>query len=174
MWPWRFASPRFSGSGCLNFDTSLGCNKLCIHGLDVACIAWDPQQLFPSCSSIPMDSSSPDHSDAGARSRTGPRIAIKQACDLCRKKKLKCDGARPCSSCRRFKTECEHLLARGRSGPKRGHLKAIHERLGTHCSPPSRILLVADSYIAQMESMLDVRNIRKSQTLCPCSISSQD
>lgn len=40
------------------------------------------------------------------------------ACSICRRRKSKCDGQKPCGECRRFGRKCEYEEARKR-GPKR-------------------------------------------------------
>lgn len=53
------------------------------------------------------------------------------ACVLCRKRKLKCDGAKPsCGTCTRLSHECSYDEVRRKSGPKRGYVKALEARLG--------------------------------------------
>ncbi|KAF2496155.1 hypothetical protein BU16DRAFT_460222 [Lophium mytilinum] len=52
------------------------------------------------------------------------------ACVLCRKRKLKCDGARPtCGTCKRLTHECAYDEVRKKSGPKRGYVKMLEARL---------------------------------------------
>lgn len=52
------------------------------------------------------------------------------ACLICRKRKLRCDGARPsCSTCSRLGHNCGYDEVRKKSGPKRGYVKALEERL---------------------------------------------
>ncbi|KJZ79124.1 hypothetical protein HIM_01275 [Hirsutella minnesotensis 3608] len=52
------------------------------------------------------------------------------ACMICRKRKLKCDGIRPsCSTCSRLGHSCAYDEQRRKSGPKRGYVKALEERL---------------------------------------------
>ncbi|KAH8163744.1 hypothetical protein CIB48_g4486 [Xylaria polymorpha] len=52
------------------------------------------------------------------------------ACMLCRKRKLRCDGIKPsCSTCSRLGHSCEYDEVRKKSGPKRGYVKALEERL---------------------------------------------
>ncbi|WAO83376.1 Zn(2)-C6 fungal-type domain-containing protein [Fusarium falciforme] len=52
------------------------------------------------------------------------------ACMICRKRKLKCDGVRPsCSTCSRLGHACAYDEQRRKSGPKRGYVKALEERL---------------------------------------------
>jgi hypothetical protein len=52
------------------------------------------------------------------------------ACVLCRKRKLKCDGTRPtCGTCKRLSHECAYDEVRKKSGPKRGYVKLLEQRL---------------------------------------------
>lgn len=52
------------------------------------------------------------------------------ACIICRKRKLKCDGTKPsCSTCTRLGHDCAYDEVRRKSGPKRGYVKALEERL---------------------------------------------
>ena len=52
------------------------------------------------------------------------------ACMICRRRKLKCDGVRPsCSTCSRLGHTCAYDEVRRKSGPKRGYVKALEERL---------------------------------------------
>ncbi|PKS07875.1 hypothetical protein jhhlp_006483 [Lomentospora prolificans] len=52
------------------------------------------------------------------------------ACMICRRRKLKCDGVRPsCSTCSRLGHSCAYDEVRRKSGPKRGYVKALEERL---------------------------------------------
>lgn len=60
----------------------------------------------------------------------GSAGAKRIACVLCRKKKLRCDGARPeCSTCKRLSHDCAYDEARKKSGPKRGYVKLLEQRL---------------------------------------------
>jgi hypothetical protein len=55
------------------------------------------------------------------------------ACMICRKRKLKCDGVKPsCSTCARLGHSCAYDEVRRKSGPKRGYVKALEERLSEH------------------------------------------
>ncbi|KAI1432000.1 fungal-specific transcription factor [Xylaria sp. CBS 124048] len=52
------------------------------------------------------------------------------ACMICRKRKLRCDGVKPsCSTCTRLGHSCAYDEVRKKSGPKRGYVKALEERL---------------------------------------------
>ena len=60
---------------------------------------------------------------ATRRQRSGP------ACDECRRRKLRCDGQQPqCGICRETGISCE-VTHRGTRGPKKGHLKALKNRV---------------------------------------------
>ncbi|GLI79437.1 hypothetical protein PoHVEF18_007772 [Penicillium ochrochloron] len=51
------------------------------------------------------------------------------ACDECRRRKLRCDGQHPqCGVCRETDVVCE-VTQRGTRGPKKGHLKALKNRI---------------------------------------------
>lgn len=57
------------------------------------------------------------------------------ACMICRKRKLKCDGIKPsCSTCTRLGHSCAYDAVRRKSGPKRGYVKALEERLSMRSS----------------------------------------
>jgi hypothetical protein len=52
------------------------------------------------------------------------------ACILCRKRKLKCDGEKPaCGTCSRLGHDCAYDEQRKKSGPKRGYVKLLEQRL---------------------------------------------
>ncbi|KAI9799033.1 MAG: hypothetical protein M1826_005608 [Phylliscum demangeonii] len=81
-----------------------------------------------------------DGADAGVDGLARPK---RIACVICRKRKLKCDGAKPsCGTCSRLGHDCAYDQARRKSGPKRGYVKALEARLAqvetllrTHDSP---------------------------------------
>ncbi|KAK3683403.1 fungal-specific transcription factor domain-containing protein [Podospora appendiculata] len=55
-----------------------------------------------------------------------------QACEECRKRKLKCDRRRPCCGpCHDAGVSCHVNESRQRRGPKKGHMKAMRTRLAT-------------------------------------------
>jgi hypothetical protein len=70
----------------------------------------------------------------GDSNESQPR-AKRIACVLCRKRKLRCDGARPkCGTCSRLSHDCGYDEARKKSGPKRGYVKLLEQRLRMSCS----------------------------------------
>ncbi|KAI1824234.1 fungal-specific transcription factor domain-containing protein [Xylaria intraflava] len=78
------------------------------------------------------DNSPPNESPAHAVPRTNNDVPKPKrlACMICRKRKLRCDGAKPsCSTCTRLGHSCAYDEVRKKSGPKRGYVKALEERL---------------------------------------------
>lgn len=52
------------------------------------------------------------------------------ACTLCRKRKLKCDGAKPrCSGCEKNDYMCEYVPLHKKSGPKKGYVRTLEARV---------------------------------------------
>ena len=82
----------------------------------------------------PDDNAADGHDGSGARPDDNPNANIPRqkrlACLICRRRKLKCDGRRPsCSTCSRLGHQCAYDEVRKKSGPKRGYVKALEERL---------------------------------------------
>jgi len=70
--------------------------------------------------------------DAQGEGHSGAPKPKRLACMICRKRKLKCDGNKPsCSTCTRLRHTCAYDEVRRKSGPKRGYVKALEERLST-------------------------------------------
>lgn len=64
-----------------------------------------------------------DNNDASGRKRH-------TACELCRRRKLKCSGQKPrCDSCIRLDKECKYTTIHKKSGPPRGYLRTLESRL---------------------------------------------
>ncbi|KAI9495479.1 fungal-specific transcription factor domain-containing protein [Zychaea mexicana] len=58
------------------------------------------------------------------------RQRVSRACDLCRRKKIKCDGLSPvCSNCQAFTLECSYNDTTKKRGPPKGYIEAIENRL---------------------------------------------
>jgi hypothetical protein len=70
-----------------------------------------------------------------------------QACDMCRKKKIKCDGKMPaCTHCINYKTECVFTQVEKKRNPPKGY-----------AGPNSRLEVVAD--------VTPVRNILRASRI---------
>ncbi|KAI8580213.1 hypothetical protein K450DRAFT_238703 [Umbelopsis ramanniana AG] len=58
------------------------------------------------------------------------RQRVSRACDLCRRKKVKCDGLIPvCSNCQQFSYLCTYKDTTKKRGPPKGYIEAIETRL---------------------------------------------
>ena len=67
------------------------------------------------------DQASPTGDDGGSGERGQKRRRIARACDMCRKKKIKCDGKMPkCSHCENYKTECIFTPQEKKRAPTKG------------------------------------------------------
>jgi hypothetical protein len=89
------------------------------------------------------------------------------ACVLCRKRKLRCDGARPaCSTCKRLSHDCAYDEVRKKSGPKRGYVKHLEQRLRAYAYRGSFTCTDFLS-VEQVETLLkshDTSNLSKDAT----------
>lgn len=80
----------------------------------------------------PTASTSPPAATQGQNNGNVPRPK-RLACMICRKRKLRCDGIKPsCSTCTRLGHACAYDEVRRKSGPKRGYVKALEERLSMY------------------------------------------
>lgn len=67
--------------------------------------------------------------EANSTVSKGVKRRITQACILCRKKKIKCDGAKPeCVHCLDANLQCQYTEYKKR-GPHKGYVKLLEERL---------------------------------------------
>lgn len=62
-----------------------------------------------------------DHSTLLDDTNEAKRRRISRACDMCRKKKIKCDGVLPnCGHCTNYKTKCEFTQVEKKRSPPKG------------------------------------------------------
>ncbi|AGO12523.1 AaceriAER183Cp [[Ashbya] aceris (nom. inval.)] len=73
-----------------------------------------------------------------SEAKTGTRKRVSKACDICRAKKIRCNGEEPCVNCEKFNLECAytHVIKRRQAAPTRvsnrkllGDLSARLQRL---------------------------------------------
>ncbi|KAG0003420.1 hypothetical protein BGZ80_007601 [Entomortierella chlamydospora] len=58
------------------------------------------------------------------------RKRLTQACDPCRKKKIKCDGNKPsCGNCAKLDIQCTYLPSMKKRGPRQGYIELLEKRL---------------------------------------------
>lgn len=90
--------------------------------------ATPPDTIMVSDPSTDQDHLTPEAAPPGGNSSVPKPKRL--ACMICRKRKLKCDGIKPsCSTCSRLGHTCAYDEVRRKSGPKRGYVKALEERL---------------------------------------------
>ncbi|KAH7007769.1 RING-3 [Ilyonectria destructans] len=55
---------------------------------------------------------------------------VRQACDACHARKVRCDGSRPCINCQELTVNCTYLAVHQKTGPKRGprHARRLLQR----------------------------------------------
>ncbi|KAI7906145.1 fungal-specific transcription factor domain-containing protein [Cokeromyces recurvatus] len=51
------------------------------------------------------------------------------ACNVCRHKKIKCDGQKPCSKCVKFNLHCSYSSIIRKRGPKQSHIDVLEQRI---------------------------------------------
>ncbi|KAI5370348.1 hypothetical protein Slin14017_G012270 [Septoria linicola] len=79
------------------------------------------------------DDANADNDNEGGDGRDPKRRRIARACDMCRKKKIKCDGKMPkCSHCENYKTECIFTHVEKKRAPPKGakYIEGLENRLG--------------------------------------------
>ncbi|KAK0336900.1 hypothetical protein LTR59_006100 [Friedmanniomyces endolithicus] len=74
----------------------------------------------------------PANDDPSPEGRDAKRRRIARACDMCRKKKIKCDGTQKCSHCLNYKTECIFTMVEKKRAPPKGakYIEGLENRLG--------------------------------------------
>ncbi|CAG8464013.1 119_t:CDS:2 [Diversispora eburnea] len=75
--------------------------------------------------------SDPNGSDGGNNQQTPTkRKRLTQACDACRKKKVKCSGDKPtCNNCLRLNIDCTYSPSTRKRGPRVGLVESLEKRL---------------------------------------------
>jgi hypothetical protein len=97
--------------------------------------SYEPSGSLPIPISLFLDNGDEeDCQDDGVATdrKTTSSTTKRNACTLCRRRKLRCDGASPaCATCARLKHECIYVESRRKSGPRRGYVKGLETRLGS-------------------------------------------
>ncbi len=77
--------------------------------------------------------------DAAEIAPPKPRQRPGSACQECRRRKLRCDGQQPqCEACFQSGAQCVPVATHAQRGPKRGHVKALENRLGIRSDSQSK------------------------------------
>lgn len=97
--------------------------------------------------------------DGDGNGRDPKRRRIARACDMCRKKKIKCDGKMPkCSHCENYKTECIFTQVEKKRAPPKGakYIEGLENRLGRMES-----LLRLSGLLAEDDGRTDLGTLEK-------------
>jgi len=66
-------------------------------------------------------------------SRSAKKRRVQRACDVCRRKKIRCDGSQmpgnKCSNCAAYNFECKYEEAAKKRGPPKGYVESLESRL---------------------------------------------
>ncbi|KAK9487961.1 hypothetical protein V1527DRAFT_458974 [Lipomyces starkeyi] len=92
----------------------------------------DGSSEYNSPAQGPLNTDPPLFNERNERPKFQQNVPLSKriACVICRKRKLRCDGARPaCGTCARLQHNCVYEETRRKSGPKRGYVKMLEERL---------------------------------------------
>ncbi|KAI4101165.1 MAG: hypothetical protein L6R37_005087 [Teloschistes peruensis] len=89
--------------------------------------------ISPTAPNFPFDHFGDDINEGPDDRDDAKRRRIAKACDMCRKKKIKCDGKMPaCSHCLNYKTECIFTHVEKKRAPPKGakYIEGLENRLG--------------------------------------------
>ncbi|KAF5344575.1 hypothetical protein D9757_015250 [Collybiopsis confluens] len=85
-----------------------------------------------------MSSNEDDYNDAESAheretSQNSKKRRIQRACDVCRRKKIRCDGVQmpsnQCSNCLAYNFECTYVEAAKKRGPPKAYVESLENRL---------------------------------------------
>ncbi|KAL8936251.1 MAG: hypothetical protein Q9216_005031 [Gyalolechia sp. 2 TL-2023] len=126
------------GSFQPNLDAGLS-NTPQIISQSLQMFGRDEQDTSPTGINFSFDQYG-DDAHGGSDREDAKRRRIARACDMCRKKKIKCDGKLPaCSHCINYKTECNFTHVEKKRAPPKGYayiyssakyIEGLENRLG--------------------------------------------
>ncbi|KAH6655090.1 fungal-specific transcription factor domain-containing protein [Truncatella angustata] len=114
-------------------------NGFQIPGMHVPQLTNQPPQIFGAygmpdgLSMLPPELQMFDPSALMGDDQDAKRRRIARACDMCRKKKIKCDGKLPaCTHCINYKTDCVFTQVEKKRSPPKGakYIEGLENRLG--------------------------------------------
>ncbi|PCH39377.1 hypothetical protein WOLCODRAFT_29517 [Wolfiporia cocos MD-104 SS10] len=80
-----------------------------------------------------MSSQEDEPNDSESVSQNSKKRRVQRACDVCRRKKIRCDGAQmpdnKCSNCITYSYECTYVEAAKKRGPPKGYVESLETRL---------------------------------------------
>ncbi|PVI05791.1 hypothetical protein DM02DRAFT_583926 [Periconia macrospinosa] len=84
------------------------------------------------------------------------RTKIRKACDLCYRKRIKCDGQTPrCSHCQTYNSQCTHEAARRRKKPPKSRQSQLPKPPSLNDDSPAEIIRSSDSSVPWATEFLD-------------------
>ncbi|KZT00948.1 uncharacterized protein LAESUDRAFT_731789 [Laetiporus sulphureus 93-53] len=80
-----------------------------------------------------MSSQEDEPHDADSSAQNLKKRRVQRACDVCRRKKIRCDGGQMpnnrCSNCVTYNYECSYIEAAKKRGPPKGYVESLETRL---------------------------------------------
>ncbi|EMD31523.1 hypothetical protein CERSUDRAFT_119740 [Gelatoporia subvermispora B] len=80
-----------------------------------------------------MSSQEEDYNDGEHGGSGSKKRRVQRACDICRRKKIRCDGGQmptnKCSNCATYNYECTYVEAAKKRGPPKGYVENLETRL---------------------------------------------
>ncbi|WOO84435.1 Transcriptional activator protein acu-15 [Vanrija pseudolonga] len=97
--------------------------------------ANSPGETKPTIPGINGPTRTPSASELAAEAEA-KRRKVQRACDVCRRKKIRCEGpmnsnsASKCANCQEYGLECTYVEAAKRRGPPKGYIETLEQRCG--------------------------------------------
>ncbi|KAI0052329.1 hypothetical protein FA95DRAFT_1601990 [Auriscalpium vulgare] len=80
-----------------------------------------------------MSSADEDNTNDDNGLRSSKKRRVQRACDVCRRKKIRCDGSQMpgnrCSNCIAYNYDCSYVEAAKKRGPPKGYVESLENRL---------------------------------------------
>ncbi|KAF8805406.1 hypothetical protein BYT27DRAFT_7193177 [Phlegmacium glaucopus] len=106
-----------------------------------------------------MSSNEDDYNDGDTLSNQGlKKRRIQRACDICRRKKVRCDGVQMpgnrCSNCVSYSLDCTYVEASKKRGPPKGYVESLENRV-EKLDKLLRKLLPDDAVLKALQDTID-------------------
>ncbi|KAF5342022.1 hypothetical protein D9611_002055 [Ephemerocybe angulata] len=102
-----------------------------------------------------------DHENGSSSAQSLKKRRIQRACDICRRKKIRCDGVQMpgnrCSNCIAYSFDCSYIEAAKKRGPPKGYVESLETRL-EKLEKLLRRLCPDDNLLRELDSTLDHPN----------------
>ncbi len=130
----QIKEPDLVGSQVELFTTPLILTTMCMRSLTTQSPSnWSDSSPSSPRSLVAGTSVSQSPSGAGTAAHAcavgSIRKRVVRACEVCRRKKVKCNGQKPCSHCISFAEECIYVDVKDRSAYSRRYVESLELRL---------------------------------------------